>query len=350
MLYALAGLPRVCALRDLEKSSSAIWRAAGRPAGTRRLIKALRELDDSFIHSLRARGDTGIEHAVQVLNPSLIDFLQQRLLEDSEAALAVLEGAPYFDQVEWLASRLVEKEALDDELCHLLVVATERTLSAAPPTTWLGHSRGDHPLGTSADRLLAVAGWVSSKPELREPLHNAHDLLLRDAMRMGDRATSYGLQAWISLIRPLLAAGYPTTSLVAGIKQRISQLGSSLEVLEAARDLRAAAPTVYSPEEWEQMGGEFWAWQGFALDEPNAYFDDLDELDRVSSLADAFGHSLDEIKFDEAYEQVEEARAEAAERAMEEVDPDDYRDEERVVVGGPDDSEYIDAIFDGLRD
>jgi Restriction endonuclease len=125
MLYALAGLPRLCALPDLEKSSAAIWHAAGRAAGSRKLSKALRELDDSFIRSLRVPGSTGAVHAVQVLNPSLIDFLQERLADDPEAVDAVMTGAPYFDQVQWLTDRLLERDRLDDDVLGSLTPSVQ---------------------------------------------------------------------------------------------------------------------------------------------------------------------------------------------------------------------------------
>jgi DNA polymerase III delta prime subunit len=351
MLYALAGLPTLCALKDLETSSAAIWRAAGRTAGGRRLTKALRELDDSFIRSLRVRTHAGLEHAVQVLNPSLIDFLQQRLTEDVEVARAVLEGAPYFDQVQWLADRLLENNALDEELMPVLVEATQRTRSAAAPTRWVGYDQGEHPLGRNADRLLAIVRWVSFRPELRGPLQAAYKSLLDAVMAIVDRATGNGLQACVSLVRPLRDAGYPPDPLVAGIKKRISQLVPTLDVLEAARDLRAADHTAYTRTEWDQLGDEFWEWRGYALDDPNAYFEDVDELDRVWSLADDFGRALDVFEFEEAREQVEQARTEAAERAMEEVEPDDHPDDDDPRgPRGPDESEYIEAIFDGLRE
>jgi DNA polymerase III delta prime subunit len=351
MLYALAGLPNLCALKDLERSSAAIWHAAGLTAGRRRLTNALRELDDSFIRGLRVRGHAGSEHAVQVLNPSLIDFLQQRLMEDLEAARAVLEGAPYFDQVQWLGDRLLENNALDEELMLVLVEATRRTLRTAPPSRWVAYDRGEHPLGRNADRLLAIIGWVSSRPELRGPLQAVCDARLDDVMITVDRANGHGLKACVSLIRPLYAAGYPSDQLVAWIKQRIGQREPTLDLLEAARDLRAADGTAYTQAEWDQMGDEFWEWQGYVLDDPNAYFEGVDELDRVWSLGIDFGRAINDFEFEAAREQVEQARAEAAERAMEQIDPNDYRDDDdRHGHTGPDESEYIDAIFVGLRE
>jgi hypothetical protein len=293
-----------------------------------------------------------VKHAVQVLNPSLIDFLHARLADDPDAVKAVLGGAPYFDQVRWMADRLIDKGALDGEVVPLLVSAINRTVNATAPTPVARPDNG-HPLGRSADRLLAIVGWVKAEPQLLTLLGDAPDALLKDVMRSADHTTGYGLQLCVSLIRPLDAAGYATRRLAASLKRRIGRLGSSLATLEAARDLRDVAPDAYGRHEWEQVAREFSAWQGFALDDPTSYFDDLDELDRVLSLAEHFGHELDESRLDEARERVEEARDEAAERALEDVEPDERREDdgaEPPIARGVDDTDYIDAIFNGLRE
>ena len=59
---------------------------------------------------------------------------------------------------------------------------------------------------------------------------------------------------------------------------------------------------------------------------------------------------FDEFEVEEARELVEEARAEAASRAMEDVDPGDYSEDDDARSHDADDSEYIAGIFDGLRE
>ena len=292
MLYALAGLPRLCALGDLERSSAAIWHAASRTAGARRLTRALRELDDSFVRTLRVPGSAGAAHAVQVLNPSLIDFLQERLVEDSEATRAVLEGAPFFDQVQWVAERLLERDALDADLVPVLVRAADRTLHGSAPTRWTG--RPSRSASAGAKRRSATRnrrlGWLASQSEsaTRERSQRAD---------VGNhRSDETCNRQWAPAVYPADTADAHSQlchrRVGVGDRGRIDEAGTTLATFEAARDLRAAAHTAYNRQEWDELADEFWAWQGEALDEPNEYFDDPDELDRAVSLADELGRPL----------------------------------------------------------
>jgi hypothetical protein len=350
ILYALAGLPTVCRLRDLESSASAIWRAAGQQAGHRRITDAVRELHDSFIRSTRARTDGDPDTAIQVLNPSLIDFLQRRLVDDSESISALLSGAPFFDQVRWAIDRLLEHGPIDDYLNNM-VEAVERTITSAAPRSWNGYlfRPGSVTPQSSLERLAVLASWLRTRRALRAPLRALADTLFVDVVSSVETASAARCQLLIPLIEALRIPGYDSGVLAVAIKERLDQLPPSLSLYEAIRELRTASRVMFNVHEWAQVGDEFAQWQRDAFEDPDGYFDDVDELGRAADLADDFGRPYDDDDFEGARQHMEESRSEAAERAMEQVDPDDVLEDHDDAELPNDDSDYIDAIFDGLR-
>jgi len=345
MLYCLAGLPSECALTELETSTASVWEAAGLEGGRRRLNNALRELDDSFVRTMRPRLNT---ITVTVLNPSLIDFLQRRLVEETDSACAVMAGSPYFDQVAWTVDRLLQANAMDERAVLAASAAIVRTVDGATPRIFLG--RDAHVGGSTVARLLVVLRWFGASEDLRSVMDDVARGILSRVIDSVDDVSAWSMPTFVELIKPLEALGFDPTPLAEALKTRLGTLPDVLEMYESSIKLRRAMPGIYTLDEWERVGDEFFAWQGHALEAATDYFDDPDELFRVEQVADTFGYSLDD-ELEDARSDIEEARAEANARAMEQVDEPDHAydpDLDGESTAFQDEGDEIDAIFDGL--
>jgi conflict system STAND superfamily ATPase len=105
LLVCAASFPTPVRTDHLEQAFHSICAAAGVEARGRSFTETLNILDDSFLKTSHDSDVGGI--LVSLANPSIGDFVSDWLREAPGEALAAIEGAHYFAQLEWLFRRVV---------------------------------------------------------------------------------------------------------------------------------------------------------------------------------------------------------------------------------------------------
>lgn len=167
ILYALGTVEGAVGLEELRQSWEALRSGSDAPTERRHVFRAaVKQLDGSFLTSVRARNG---EIAIEFHNPSIKDFIRNRIAADAELRVDLLGKVVFFEQVECLVrlSPAGKVEAIPQGLVRAddsLRAALARTLFVASPVRRLVRNPylGDHlerSLLNVGARFSEVAQW-----------------------------------------------------------------------------------------------------------------------------------------------------------------------------------------------
>jgi hypothetical protein len=157
LLIALLGLPPRVDVEMTEAAFEAACKARGLPLAGRPFVRALAVLDDSLIAS--------DEERLRLINPSLIDFLEEYLRNSPADTVAALRSACYFDQLAWLWRAAREDDELPPEpLWPEYLDAFSRLMDAPPDRDEAFDLMREHPITKLGFRLRLVARLLDQGP------------------------------------------------------------------------------------------------------------------------------------------------------------------------------------------
>jgi hypothetical protein len=349
LLQLLPALPVNVPPSDLEEAYSAAARRRGLPSGKPAFESALRVLQDSFI-SIR---DWGLDRiSISVLNPSLIDFLKQRLVDEPAEIYLGLECAVFFEQAVLLHDLAVSASLPEGAWMSPLVAAVRRTLSTGRhgrPTPVTGsvwrHTERDH----LSERLRRLAEWSEETPMLTGAMtpvvHEVVGAELEDIRNEGLSA----LHSWPRALARLHRAGFDIEILAGKVKDHALTFVGVIEGYEALEELRRLRPSLFLESEWQEIQGGFASWAENCLNDGPEWFEDLDEFARFEGVVAKFGVALNEEAVEEAREQVEDVSSERQARAHEDIDYEPEREGGGYSPASQFDDVEIDSLF-GMLD
>jgi DNA polymerase III delta prime subunit len=342
LLSQLIGLPSQVLLGDLELAYQAAATVRRLPAARSEFEAAVKIVQDSFV-VLQAHGDG--EQFLSPLNPSLIDFLKAKLLDDPEQIGIELESAYFFDQVIALYE-LINEAGLDRARWSTAIIgAVKRTLTKDTDRDRLvvtSRWRDNDPL---VKRLQILCDWCEETTKLKSGLSVRVGIALtRLVAELPDRTVL--LVELPTLLQRLDKAGFDVDMAAAGVRERSEDRLEDVESYEALVALRQLRSTMFTEEDWDEIQELFRQLGDSYLDEPTEWFDSTDDVYRFEDVASSVGVMLDDEKIAAAEADIEQLAAEKVERAMEEIDPDDYTD--RSEVRERSDNKDIESLFGTL--
>ena len=162
LVTSIASMPNGVSPFELESPFVAAAALRGRRLGSGALNASLRVLDDSFTKSHLELGEVRIRMA----NPSIIDFIADRLRHNSRDAQVAIGAATYFEQLEWLLRQVVLRAdaATRGGLVSAFAEAVVRVWSAES-IEWF-YARAIN----ASDRLRSVLTWVEEDTTLKSHL------------------------------------------------------------------------------------------------------------------------------------------------------------------------------------
>ena len=318
LLMQLACLSETVLLSDLEAAYKSSARQSDLPAGRSAFEDALKVIQDSFVRITSLGLGAGPDY-VSALNPSLIDFLREQLLDDQGEVVKALAGAWFFEQVTVLVNLACEHQPVAGEWAQELGKAIARTIRRECPDPE-GLIGGLHWVSEEAlsERLWRVAEWCKAAPALRphveQVVAEVLDMLVCD-LPVNRTKQSKGWRWWL-LIDPLSQAGFELTGTAQAVKRQAAAQ-HSLDCYELLCKLHDGYPSLFDKGEWEQIRSGFEGWTRESLEQPSAWFDEVDELARLSGIAREMAVELDEAVLAGAHEEVSQSRWECQVREME---------------------------------
>lgn len=279
VVLILATISKPTTEAQLQVAFDALARQRGRVPAAGALRQALRVLDDSFT---RVVARSRVAPEVEVANPSVADFVGVWLRQNVREAREVIEGATFFEQLEWMQAQVVSRVNSSSELEAAVQAGIMRTF-ASPRVGWWQHSYPaySHPSGVAELRMLQV---VRNQPPGSALNTTAFGAWQRDAMD--------GIAAdW---------ARGETDNLRNALK--LGQVLNAREMLtpEQSAALAAAALHASSREDWDAVAD--------AVDEasPAFYVEQSDLADAFERWSDdLFETSLDDIEDLDAFRDLE---------------------------------------------
>jgi DNA polymerase III delta prime subunit len=354
MLLQLAGLPPTVTLRDLERAYQSAAAARGLPTGRNVFEAAVKVIQDSFVTLERPFiGFMRGPEVVSVLNPSLIDFLKARLLDDPSAITAALEGAYFFEQVEFLHDlALTDERPVGGGWATALSTAVERSIAADPPERLDRAGTTSNPGDYVPSRLGRLARWCARTSAVRTALQPVVERGVNARLAQLPTAGGGALLPWKSLLVELKRSGLPfrrAASVVKSCALGYDDTVMGFEILTALRELDA---DLFSLREWADLQDQFLDHATSWLDEGPEWFSDLDALDDLEEIAESMDVVLAEAELENARDRIAEAVEEREAEAAQEVDHDDYYDDDDRGSGVPSsgfsEGAHIDALFGKL--
>jgi Novel STAND NTPase 3/Restriction endonuclease len=344
LLIALLGLPRRISDEDAERSFEAACAVRGIATTDQRYVRSLKALDDSFIVS-----EEGFEQLfLAFINPSVIDFLRQYLVDSRPDAELAIRSACFFDQVLWLWHALADgNDAPESVFSTLFSAAFERTLKANPPQgadIWLMLGRQMRSaaallhtrlteflplLDDSPELALAAKSWLMSE--------GTQWLEFLDDGERGMDSSAPSIAARLVKVEAL-----DEEVSIQVLKAAIGAMGPDLCYWECMAALSSSFPKAFTEDEWARHRGNFQEYLDYALEEPAGYLETSEEVGSLEDLASVFGSAADTYLFDEARDEIAEMEAEG-ER------PDDYEnyDEDARSIADFGESDHdIESMFE----
>jgi len=349
LLTQLCGLPRNVSLADLETAYKAAAKEWHLPAGKVSFEQAIKVLQDSFLHVAHiAKHDF-----VSVLNPSLIDFLKQQLIEAPGALELAVRGAAFFDQVDFYCQVARENETWSQEWNVLFAAAVSRTIGAeyddvailSPP----GDRRGDEFPTAGEARIARIAWWCRRERAIDDSVRSAAGAAAKEFIEDVAEDDPARIATWPRLLRILQSGGIGIAELADLAKSVAERRVESdpLEGYETLAELRSVARDAFSDYEWQELQDEFEDWADQALGDATEWFDGEHSLEQFETAATKLGVSLSDETLDDARIAIQEMLAEQQERALEQVDREDWEQERArdLMVANADDTAEINAMF-----
>jgi hypothetical protein len=320
LLLVLATMPDRVEHDDLERAFEAFADVAGITTRERAFRRALKILDDSFIRTYHDEDQVFIA----AYDPSVADFLAAYIRSSPPDARLLVRGAVFFEQLQSLA-RVLPARTLGEAAAAEYVGAVQRCLDApscswyevyfgsdaTEPTITRRHTRFEERVefvgqvrnwrgayGTDAVRTQMRAAYRESKDRVRQTWSNGRGdpeeaLALLRAMRQRKEGIQAHAIAAKALVTEHLHYPYAFSHLIA---------------------LRDLAPTIFGEQEWAELRRRYLQ---VASDELGNWRDmrSVDDIYELERWAERMGVELNAAEIGETRQKVEEAIAEAEDRA-----------------------------------
>lgn len=357
VLVQLCTMPRAVTVADLERAYINAARLQGLPTRSAQFEEALRVLQDSFLKIIRVAA----HDAVQVLNPSLIDFVKAKLVDDVGMLREAIDSATYFDQVEFLAELARDYDLWRPDWAERFSEAVKRTLDVEyePHVQfpgWGSPRRADEYPTALEGRLERAAMWCERDDSVREAIGGVvSDEVMRVLDGIGKRKQPDWTIKWAPRLLRALQAAHIDVSEAVLVAKRIAEQRTDTDAIgnfETLADLRSIAPGGFSDEEWQELQDGFEQWGEDAMADPNEWFDNPEAFESFEGAALSLGVAFSDDSLEAAREAINQHVAEQQERAMEQIsreDMEDERDREARTDRGSDDTATIDAMFEMFR-
>jgi hypothetical protein len=354
LLLALATLPNGTALTHLEQAFAAVCRVAGLSLGGRAFNRSLAALDDSFIRTAHDGGDGSQDKGIVVgpYDPSVVDFLRDYLRTSPGDASLLVQGAEFFEQVEWLYAALSAQGHPSRDVIDGLSDAAMRTFEApglrvirvrVTPNAWRKRPHGSRDIEA---RLLGVYRLFSPEPVWSTGL--SHWWCDTFAARTGQWEEGNGepesLIRLLETVDPDAVEDFPRA--IEGAKAVLRSDQAVVQSYEWLIELRDVVPGTFSVREWADVVDDFARWLEAELLSEVEDMSTEEELSAVERVAERLGVEIDQEDLEEASETLSENIA--AREA--EIDPDPEPDTDPVVLDYQAENQEIEAIFVGLAD
>lgn len=236
VLLILGCMPHPCLLGALRVACA--FEDGARGEGLRRFLRAVKEIDGTFVRTFRTRDDRG-SFLVDFHSPSITDFVLRRLGRDQALCRELLEHATYFEQIDRLV-RLKPDGTLDHSATGIV---REPSVIAASINRCLRTE--------AAGAIRVISGgrhsWIADRTSLGRRLERASDWAV--ALDLGDVH-----RAVIDIVGSMVATGeletvYPAA--LSGILKAVHQSSAPIgfDDSEFIEEIIAAAVT-----EFEGMG------------------------------------------------------------------------------------------------
>jgi DNA polymerase III delta prime subunit len=310
LLLQLLGLPAAVEIGTLELAYRAAARQRRLPTSRSAFDAALKVLEGSFVR-IRHMGGSDI---VSALNPSLIDFLRRRLLDDPDELLSSLEGAVYFRQVTYLTRLALEADDNLEALADAIATAARRTISVPGPPAAGSDS--------AIDRLGSVAEWCSHDP-LRKALTPLIDEAVSVLVSWVEEADGNDIATLPPVVAQLEAAGIDGRALVAATKLQALALRDDLSAYDTLGELHRSCQHAFSAPEWAEVTTRFRDWAADRLSESINWFRDPADLARLEDAAELLAVALPRALLTEAWADMNAMMNEREYDALGDVDPFD---------------------------
>jgi hypothetical protein len=305
---------------DLERAFEAFADVAGITTRERAFRRALKILDDSFIRTYHDEDQVFIA----AYDPSVADFLAAYIRSSPPDARLLVRGAVFFEQLQSLA-RVLPARTLGEAAAAEYVGAVQRCLDApscswyevyfgsdaTEPTTTRRHTRFEERVefvgqvrnwrgayGTDTVRTQMRAAYRESKDRVRQAWSKGRGdpeeaLALLRAMRQRKEGIQAHAIAAKELVTEHLHYPYAFSHLIT---------------------LRDLAPTIFGEQEWAELRRRYLQ---VASDELGNWRDmrSVDDIYELERWAERMGVELDAAEIGETRQKVEEAIAEAEDRA-----------------------------------
>jgi hypothetical protein len=354
LLLALATLPNGTALTHLEQAFAAVCRVAGLSLGGRAFNRSLAALDDSFIRTAHDGGDGSQDKGIVVgpYDPSVVDFLRDYLRTSPGDASLLVQGAEFFEQVEWLYAALSAQGHPSRDVIDGLSDAAMRTFEApglrvirvrVTPNAWRKRPHGSRDIEA---RLLGVYRLFSPEPVWSTGL--SHWWCDTFAARTGQWEEGNGepesLIRLLETVDPDAVEDFPRA--IEGAKAVLRSDQALVQSYEWLIELRDVVPGTFSVREWADVVDDFARWLEAELLSEVEDMSTEEELSAVERVAERLGIEIDQGDLEEASETLSENIA--AREA--EIDPDSEPDTDPVVLDYQAENQEIEAIFVGLAE
>lgn len=267
-IWSLAGMPTWTPLTELTDAMEHGLASRGLPSDPQTIRDTLRTLDGSFVRS-RMTLDGRMTFAL--INPSLLDFLSQRVESHPDDARDGLDTARDFAQVAWLCDRLVG----DGVAADLMARAILRVIDSAPTAA---------PSGARATgQLVAVCGWCAADDGLGERLTAWLD---EEITACGEEVALTGLVSdrHIQLITAAAAAGVDPRPFADAVKDELLGRGWWGAHFEQLLDLADACPWALSPDEQAGLSAAFAAVEREVFEDPARRLQDEQDAVRFAEV------------------------------------------------------------------
>lgn len=344
LLLSLVSMPRPVELVDLERAFAALAAHRGLPSDSSAFRVALRVLHDSLVRSWAV----GTVIVVDFVNPSVEDFMKDRIRGNRALLDDTISSAVFFDQLTWI---IPSYESVDDEI---RLAHAERcfALFNSPAVVWnrfksnygrLTMHRAEQDLES---RLLFALSLLRPGEEFDEVRHSAAERLteLTTAWERGD-GYALGARDLVTALETGELTIEPPDDLLQRLKTLLVAQAASAEAYIDLLAFREETPQVFSEEDVEGIADQFLFEATEALRNPRD-FKGIGEINHYEDVADVLDVSLDS-------DLLAKARREVADRmnSRAEIDLESRQDATRKAITDRDaERAEIDNLFSHLLD
>lgn len=314
LLLALVSMPRPVELVDLQQAFAAFAAHRGLPSDSSAFRAALRILHDSLARSWAA--STVI--VVDFVNPSVEDFLKDRIRGDRALLDDAADSAVFFDQLIWINSHY---ESVDDEL---RLAHAERCFIAfdSPSVVWnrfkseygqFTMHRAERDLEYRLLFVLSLLGSGKRFDKLRRSTAERFQELTA-AWEQGDGCAS-GARRLVAALESEELSIEPPADLLQRLKTLLVAQAASAKDYHDLLDFIKEAPQVFSDEDVDGIAGQFLFEATEALHNPDS-FKWIGEINDYEDVADALDVDINPDLLEQARRKVAERQKARAERDL----------------------------------